>query len=228
MPRAALALALACAGALALVALCRPGAPGAAPGAPGDEAPAAVVATRRGVRLATALGDVVVWLRCDWSPASCDAVLRAAQRPCPQCSLYRAEPVPPHWGPVDAAWARGGRGGGDPPGTVPGAFYGPPWALIQGRLPLGGKLALGPARDAVRKGTVAWAGGLSGPDFFVALADHPEWGTGHHAWGQVDASSLAVLEQLLHLPATTQPGNPPVRYLDNAVPFAPHEETLWE
>lgn len=34
----------------------------------------------------------------------------------------------------------------------------------------------------MRRGMVAWAGGRLGPDFFVALGDHPEWGNGHVVW----------------------------------------------
>ena len=38
----------------------------------------------------------------------------------------------------------------------------------------------------------AWAGGGSGPDFFVALAHHPEWGTGHTVWGDVIGGDMRV------------------------------------
>jgi hypothetical protein len=34
------------------------------------------------------------------------------------------------------------------------------------------------ARPLLKRGMLAWAGG-GGPHFFIALADHPEWGNDH-------------------------------------------------
>lgn len=61
---------------------------------------------------------------------------------------------------------------------------------------------------------VAWAGGKGGPHFFVALADHPEWGPGSHtvfakvvAQEDMTALDALVLERPLY---TTQPKVPPI------------------
>ena len=84
--------------------------------------------------------------------------------------FYRAEPVPARWGSLD--W----------PDNYLGGRWGPPYALLQGSLrPTGTRITpaapdAGPgAKPIIRRGMVAWAGGGGGPDFFVALAQHPEW-----------------------------------------------------
>ena len=83
--------------------------------------------------------------------------------------FYRAEPVPPTWGSSDL------------PDTWDGGRWGPPYALLQGTLkPQGSTVKAAKAdagegaRPVVRRGMLAWAGGGGGPDFFCALADHPE------------------------------------------------------
>ena len=45
---------------------------------------------------------------------------------------------------------------------------------------------------------IAWAGGGGGPDAFIALANHPEWGHGHTVWGEVrDAQGMAGKDSLI-------------------------------
>lgn len=72
-------------------------------------------------------------------------------------------------------------------------FYGPPYALLQGGLRPGPPVGVVGDNVAdedeekrlypvMRRGMVAWAGGGLGPDFFIALGDHPEWGRGHVVW----------------------------------------------
>jgi hypothetical protein len=84
------------------------------------------------------------------------------------CNLYRAEPVPEYWGSPDRPdrWFDGGR-------------WGPPYALIQGKLASSDNHAENAKaedhRPMIQRGMVAWAGGKGGPHFFIALADHPEW-----------------------------------------------------
>ena len=85
--------------------------------------------------------------------------------------------------------------------TVP---YGPPYALIQGTLQNTGQSTSGDSlltnmakegTPIVQRGHACLIG--SGPDFFVSLAEHPEWGTGHSVWGTVeDMSVLDLIEQL--------------------------------
>jgi hypothetical protein len=40
---------------------------------------------------------------------------------------------------------------------------------------------------------VAWAGGKGGPDAFIALAHHPEWGHGHTVWGEVSRKVFIII-----------------------------------
>ena len=44
---------------------------------------------------------------------------------------------------------------------------------------------------------LAWAGGAGGPDFFIALAQHPEWGNGHTVFGEVFPEDMAVIDKLM-------------------------------
>ena len=49
----------------------------------------------------------------------------------------------------------------------------------------------------VRRGSICWATlGADGPDFFVALADHPHLGVAHTVVGEVVKEDLALLDEL--------------------------------
>lgn len=130
---------------------------------------------------------------------------------CHGCTFYRAEAVPPHWGSPD--W----------PDTYEGGRWGPPYALVQGGLSARG--AAEPPRvprednPVVRRGMAAWAGGGSGPAFFIALADHPEWGRGHTVFADAVTEDIAALERILALPTKTTPGKIPITNLVTPVPF---------
>ena len=88
--------------------------------------------------------------------------------------------------------------------TSPPEMCGPilcgPYALIQGRLRgLAGTPA--EAMPLVRQGFVARIG--QSEDFFIALADHLEWGHSFTVWGTLergDSSGLATLEAIAQLP----------------------------
>ena len=41
---------------------------------------------------------------------------------------------------------------------------------------------------------------LGGPDFFIALASHPEWGNGHTVWGEVLEQDMTVVDQIMVRP----------------------------
>ena len=106
--------------------------------------------------------------------------------------FYRAEPVPDRWGSLD--W----------PDNYFGGRWGPPYALLQGSLrPTGTRVRpsapdSGPgAKPVIRRGYVAWAGGGGGPDFFIALAQHPEWGNGHTVWAEVLPGDMAVVDAIM-------------------------------
>lgn len=129
----------------------------------------------------------------------------APQRPAPTVDparpvrdglrFYRAEPVPPHWASPD--W----------PDSWQGGRWGPPYALLQGSLRPSGTRHAPPAADVgpgckpvIRRGMVAWAGGRGGPDFFIALAQHPEWGNGHTVWAEVLPQDMAVVDAIMRRP----------------------------
>lgn len=65
----------------------------------------------------------------------------------------------------------------------------------------------------MRRGMVAWAGGASGPAFFVALADHPEWGRGHTVFADVVGEDMPVVERIVAQPAKTGTGSIPITNL---------------
>ena len=47
---------------------------------------------------------------------------------------------------------------------------------------------------------VAWAGGRGGFDFFIALAQHSEWGNGHTVWAEVLPQDMAVVDAIMRRP----------------------------
>ena len=69
----------------------------------------------------------------------------------------------------------------------------------------------------MRRGMVAWAGGASGPAFFIALADHPEWGRGHTVFADVVDEDMPVVERIVAQPATTGTGKIPITNLNTPV-----------
>ena len=129
---------------------------------------------------------------------------------CSGCTFYRAEKVPAHWGSPD--W----------PDNYEGGRWGPPYALLQGGLSArGAPNPSAPREDnpVVRRGMVAWAGGASGPAFFVALADHPEWGRGHTVFADVVGADMAIVEAIVAQPTKTNPGKIPITNLVTPVAF---------
>lgn len=177
--------------------------------------------------LETALGDIRIQLHDGHAPLACAYVRKIGNttnrdlNPCPMCSIYRAEPVPAWWGSEqlkDSSF--GGR-------------WGPPYALLQGSMgPSGPKAAIKPppkdrppsAHPQLRRGMVAWAGGGGGPHFFIALADHPEWGTAHTVFGNVLPEDMeGAVSRIMARPKTrNSPKNsaaPIVTNLDEPVSF---------
>ncbi|KAI2493090.1 hypothetical protein MHU86_21438 [Fragilaria crotonensis] len=69
------------------------------------------------------------------------------------------------------------------------------------------------------KGMVGWAGGGTGPDFFIDTYDAPatHWGNQHTVWGKVmDGESLAIITRIYDLPATNRGG---MTFLDENIKF---------
>ena len=109
--------------------------------------------------------------------------------------FYRAEPVPAHWASKD--W----------PDNYYGGRWGPPYALLQGSfMPDNAHLKPGaadhtaPARPVIQRGMLAWAAGQGGPDFFIALAQHPEWGNGHTVFAEVLPEDMAIVDAIMRRP----------------------------
>mmetsp|Transcript_12460 Transcript_12460/g.26370 ORF Transcript_12460/g.26370 Transcript_12460/m.26370 type:complete len:280 (+) Transcript_12460:110-949(+) len=122
---------------------------------------------------------------------------------CSKCTLYRGEPVPVYWGSEDY-----------PDQFFDGGRWGPPYALVQGGLISDGSISPPPAEEynpIIERGMVAWAGGKGGPHFFIALAQHPEWGHGHTVWANVIPDDMDLVDELLSRPlVSTKPKQPPI------------------
>lgn len=144
------------------------------------------------VALNTSLGAIRVALRPDLAPRTVEYVLALARATaaaaagapggCAACRFYRSEALPK-------------------PGAVDNfGGPGPPYALVQGSLssPLFKEVAKEGA-PLVDRGDACLIG--SGPDFFLAVGPHHEWGNGHTVWGRVrDAASLAVVDAIAAQP----------------------------
>ena len=125
----------------------------------------------------TAEGDIRVRLRKDASPIVAEAFSSFASKPGASGSFYRSEAVPE-------------------PGAIDNfGGPGPPYALVQGRLDGTHRSDL-PRESApkVRRGHACLIGG--GPDFFIAVGNHPEWGSGHTVWGEVDLDEMAAVDAI--------------------------------
>lgn len=126
-----------------------------------------------------------------------------------------------HLHPFTARWtpsrsACGGLCGAALSEQVTSTPHGGRYALLQGGLSArGSPNPVAPREDnpVVRRGMVAWAGGASGPAFFVALADHPEWGRGHTVFADVVAEDMRVVERIVREPTRTTPGKIPITNL---------------
>eukprot|EP00192_Tetraselmis_astigmatica_P021899 CAMPEP_0117695622 /NCGR_PEP_ID=MMETSP0804-20121206/28237_1 /TAXON_ID=1074897 /ORGANISM="Tetraselmis astigmatica, Strain CCMP880" /LENGTH=264 /DNA_ID=CAMNT_0005509705 /DNA_START=241 /DNA_END=1035 /DNA_ORIENTATION=- len=161
------------------------------------------------LQLATAHGMIPILMRSDWSPKAVEAVLALLGGssgqlrgplvpPCKGCELYRSEKVPP-------------------PGVSDNfGGPGPPYALLQGRIP-GLKPLNQEATPLVERGMVCLIG--SGPDFFIAVGPHHEWGQAHTVWGEVvDMSTVDLIVETL--PTKQQVwGQTHVAVLEPPLPF---------
>lgn len=107
---------------------------------------------------------------------------------CNPCTIYRGEPVPSYWGSPDY-----------PDRYFDGGRWGPPYALLQGGFVNSkfNKVQQDNHRPKIlQRGMVAWAGGSS-IHFFIALADHPEWGDFHTVWGSVLPEDMTLVDELV-------------------------------
>ncbi|OWM88324.1 uncharacterized protein LOC116205930 [Punica granatum] len=140
------------------------------------------------IGLETEYGTLHIKLLPDCAPLSVSYILEvSALRHCAGCQFYRAEGRGEFW---------------DSEGNhVKNAPLGPPFALIQGTLEAQGtkfkKIPM-EACPTIRRGTVAWVG--SGPEFFISLANHPEWKKAYTAFGSVLPEDMGIAEKIAQLP----------------------------
>ncbi|GFR44364.1 hypothetical protein Agub_g5585, partial [Astrephomene gubernaculifera] len=152
------------------------------------------------VKISSSYGEFIIKLRPDLAPDTCLLVWELAQKGnCPACKFYRHEPVPMDWGQA--------------------GFYGPPYALLQGSL---ADLAREPpfensAKLPVKKGHVCMIPGCK--EFFIATADHPEWGASHTIWGEVEDLSAEPSYPFEPFHSITNKDNITTRWLDNTYTF---------
>jgi hypothetical protein len=175
--------------------------------APPDGLPEALEGEHEVVTFTTKAGSQTltfdVALRPDIAPRTAAYVrqMAAAQSCDSSCRFYRAEPIP-QAGAIDNF--------GGP---------GPPYALVQGSLaspefsPIEREGA-----PLVQRGDACLIG--TGPDFFVALHGHPEWGNGHTVWGRVLGSSMAGVDAIVQQPLKNETwGETHVSVLVTPLPF---------
>eukprot|EP01104_Vermistella_antarctica_P013531 TRINITY_DN4112_c0_g2_i1.p1 TRINITY_DN4112_c0_g2~~TRINITY_DN4112_c0_g2_i1.p1 ORF type:complete len:248 (+),score=22.47 TRINITY_DN4112_c0_g2_i1:262-1005(+) len=158
------------------------------------------------IRLGTEFGSVDIALF-DSSPTLKDRIRDMVQsghcvNTGEACNFYRAEAAPSNFGKD--------------------GFFGPPYALLQGVFGDGRRDwdIVSQMRPLVSAWDVCLIG--KGPSFFIALADHHEWGNGHIVFGRVTSqesrrSVLALADQPVH-PETW--GQTPVTALDKKIGFS--------
>lgn len=148
----------------------------------------------------TDYGEIQIKPLKDIAPRTAKQVVELARSgKCPNCHFYRHEPVPKNWGVSD--------------------FWGPPYALLQGTL---ADLPEKPEWEATAAVTVRKGHACIIPnskEFFIATADHPEWGNSHVVWGKVDDLSAALRVPVEPFFTRTDGGKIVTRWLNNTYPF---------
>lgn len=160
------------------------------------------------IRLETSNGDILIQMRPDLSRESVEYIQRLLNdpRPCEHCRFYRAQDR----------------------GILQGIMkkYGVEVNKVLG--PCSSKNVVNKeAHDMPKKchgpimtrGMVGWAGGGAGPDFFIDNYKRKAqwWGQEHTVFGEVDPSSLHVVESFFDLPRHSSDGG--MMFLDEAIPF---------
>jgi cyclophilin family peptidyl-prolyl cis-trans isomerase len=163
------------------------------------------------VVISTKHGKLKIVLRPDLSKESVEYIRQIVnENKCKRCNLYRAEKPGILQGIID--------GGLDMDAKV-----------TKGKCPPGfeSKKQECPAHDPqcgchgpiMTKGMVGWAGGDTGPDFFIDSYERPAkfWGNQHTVFGQIrDDASFAVIEKIYELPATNKGG---MTFIDEKIQF---------
>ena len=83
-----------------------------------------------------------------------------------------------------------------------------------------------PKGTPMERGHVAWAGGSSGPDFFITMAKVSGFGGTHTVWGEVaDDASMQLAERLVQRPIEAKHKAGTMRMLADPIGFTVHAET---
>ncbi|PSR93492.1 Peptidyl-prolyl cis-trans isomerase-like [Actinidia chinensis var. chinensis] len=160
------------------------------------------------VGLETEYGTIHIKLLPDCAPHSVAYVLELlGLRHCAGCQFYRAEDRGQIW---------------DSEGNhIKDAYFGPPFALVQGTLEAQGTTFRKIPTEVcpfIRRGSVAWVG--SGPEFFISLANHKEWKKTYTVFGSVLPEDMGIAEKIAQLP--TKPdvwNNINVSVLERPIPL---------
>ena len=160
------------------------------------------------ISLETPLGDILIQMRSDLSIESVEYIQRLLKdrRPCEECRFYRAQDR----GILQGIMKKPGVKVNHVLGSCP-----PNVNTVRN----GKKKCHGPI---MTRGMVGWAGGGSGPDFFIdnykRKADW--WGHEHTTFGEVDPSSLHVVESFFDLPRhSSSEGAGGMMFLDEPISF---------
>ena len=163
--------------------------------------------------LTTEYGTIRIGLRPDLSPESVEYIRELVKSgTCPNCNLYRAEK----------------------PGILQGVMAFAPEAssarqVTKGRCPPeyeNVKPVECPKHDpncgchgpTMTRGMVGWAGGGTGPDFFINSYPEPAtfWGQHHTVFGEIkDDASFAIIDKIYEFPVTKKE----MTYLDTKLEF---------
>ncbi|GAB4857714.1 hypothetical protein Ancab_015626 [Ancistrocladus abbreviatus] len=160
------------------------------------------------IGLETEHGTLHIKLYPDCAPHSVAYILELlAQRHCAGCHFYRAEGRGSSWD------ARGNH--------IKEAYFGPPYALIQGTLGAQGTPFTSLPTEVcptIKRGVVAWVG--SGPEFVISLANHQEWQKKYTVFGSVLPQDMGIAEKIAQLPTKSDIwNNINVSVLQNPIPL---------
>ena len=162
------------------------------------------------------LGQLHIRLRPDLSAASADYITQLVHAPsCDKCQFYRAERGGILQGIIQSAVVpKVEQRGTCPPGAERVPNDCPSWDLQCA--------CHGPF---MTHGMVAWAGGKTGPDFFINAYEQPVdiWGTQHTVWGELlpssRSSSWAVMDKIWALDTKPKAPGAMMTFLEKPVSF---------
>lgn len=146
--------------------------------------------------LSTKLGEIRIVMRPDLSKESVQYIEETAISGCKRCNLYRAEAPGVLQGAIEGLTTDASK---TPRGACPAGYENFPNPCSDDE-----KKSCGCHGPVMTRGLVAWAAGLTGPDFFINDYPHERatwWGTTHTCFGEVqDEASFAVIDKIWELP----------------------------